>query len=94
VPDAEYFEYGTPPCSEGQGAARIEYLPSMLEISDIGDAAILLLNPEIVTSSGEWEGWDFATWAVTPTRHRSFWEMMQALYVDFLQLRDQKRDGE
>jgi hypothetical protein len=92
VPDDEYFNYGTPPYGQNQGMARIEYLPSMLEISDIGDSAILLLNPEIVSCDGEWEAWEFATWAVTPTRYRSFWEMMQALHSIFLHMQESKKD--
>ena len=84
VPDAEYFNYGTLPYGQGQGEERLEYLPSMLEVSDVGDAAILLLNPEIVSPDGEWEAWDFANWHPGAWRYRSFWEMMQALHSIFL----------
>ena len=87
VPDAEYFNYGTMPYGQGQGNERLEYLPSMLEISDYGDSAILLLNPEIVTADGEWEAWEFANWKPGATRYRSFWEMMQALHRIFIDLR-------
>ena len=93
VPDAEYFNYGTMPHGEGQGEARFEYLPSMLEVSEVGDSAILLLNPEVVSPDGEWEAWEFATWAATPTRYRSFWEMMECLHAQFLHLRRRDDDA-
>jgi len=86
VPDDEYFNYGTLPYGQGQGGERLEYFPSMLEVSDVGDSAILLLNPEIVSAEGEWEAWDFANWKPGATRYRSFWEMMQALHRIFLDL--------
>jgi hypothetical protein len=62
----------------------------MLEVSDIGDSAILLLNPEVVTPDGEWEAWDFANWHPGAVRYRSFWDMMQALYDSFRRLRENK----
>jgi hypothetical protein len=74
IADAEYFTYG-----EGQDSCkfRTEYLQSALEISDIGDSAILLLNPRIVTPEGEWEAWFFANWLPGATRYRSFQELME-----------------
>lgn len=46
VSDEEYGRYG-----EGQdaGAIRAEYLPTMLEVSDVGDAAVILLKPRVLT---------------------------------------------
>jgi hypothetical protein len=84
ITDAEYLDY-----SEQQSSVhfRTEYLQSALEISDTGDSAIYLLNPEIVTPEGEWEAWFFATWSPGATRYRSFLEMMQAEYESFLRLR-------
>ena len=83
VPDADYFVYG-----EGQDAVlfRHEYLRTALEISDVGDSAIYLLNPQVVTADGEWEAWFFANWLPGAARHRSFWEMMLAEYRSFLNL--------
>jgi hypothetical protein len=49
----------------------------MLEISDTGDAAILLLNPEVVSDEGEWEAWFFASWLPGAGRFRSFEELMR-----------------
>jgi hypothetical protein len=83
VPDELYFVYG-----EEQDSIwmRAEYLASALEISDLdpGDGAIYLLNPEVVTPEGEWEAWYLASWLPGAERFRSFWEMMQAQYEQFL----------
>src|SRR5689334_13364667 len=45
VPDAEYFVYGP-----GQDCVSVrgEYMRTALEISDWGDSAICLLNPQVV----------------------------------------------
>ena len=87
VPDDEYFNYGSGPYGKGQGWERLEYLPTALEVSDIGDADILLLNPNIITPDGEWEAWNFANWSPGGTRYRSFWEMVQSLHSIFLGLK-------
>ena len=42
-----------------------EELESLVQISEVGDSAVLLLNPT-VRDDGEWEAWFFATWG--PTR--------------------------
>jgi hypothetical protein len=75
VPDERYFVYG-----EEQDTIdfRHEYFRTTLEISEEGDAAIYLLNPQVVTADGEWEAWFFANWLPGAGRYRSFWEMMQA----------------
>jgi hypothetical protein len=82
--DAEYLTYG----DEQSGYLRTEYMQSALEISETGDAAIYLLNPEIVTPEGEWEAWFLANWNPGASRYRSFQEMMQAEYQSFLRLRE------
>lgn len=74
VPDVDYFVYG--PAQQSYNI-REHYLPSMLEISDTGDAAILLLNPEVVFDDGEWEAWYFATWFPGAVRFRSFADLMR-----------------
>jgi hypothetical protein len=85
VTDAEYFVYGA-----GQDCVTVrgEYLRTALEISDWGDSAICLLNPQVVTPEGEWEAWFFANWLPGANRYRSFWELMQAEYTGFLELRE------
>src|SRR4051812_30361669 len=90
--------YGGPPLTEGahqvygdaQDPAyfRAEYLQDTLEISDVGDSAILLLNPAVVTPEGEWEAWFFANWLPGARRYRSFRELMQAEYQQFLALKE------
>jgi len=67
---------------------RVEYLQSTLLISDVGDSAVYLLNPEIKTASGEWEAWFFANWRPGAVRYRSFWDLMQAECRSFVVLRD------
>jgi hypothetical protein len=84
IPDEVYFVYGDK--QDGVLSMRAEYLKTALEVSDWGDSAIYLLNPQVVTPDGEWEAWFFANWIPGATRYRSFWEMMQAEYQSFLQL--------
>jgi hypothetical protein len=84
IPDAQYLVYGQ---DQRSPVYRAEYLLSALQISDVGDSAVYLLNPEIQTSTGEWEAWFFATWRPGASRYRSFWEMMQAEYRAYLELR-------
>jgi hypothetical protein len=85
IPDREYFVYGeAQDCSK----LRVEYLPTALEISDRGDSTIYLLNPQVITADGEWEAWFFGDWLPGADRYRSFREMMQVEYENFLELRD------
>lgn len=56
---------------------RTAYLSSCLQISDVGDSAVVLLNPEVVTQKGEWEAWFFANWLPGAERYRSFREYME-----------------
>lgn len=81
VPDAEYFVYGD---EQNETALRTAYLSTALEISDIGDDAVYLLNPQIVTPEGEWEAWLLASWLPGARRYRSFWEMMRKEREDAL----------
>ena len=83
--DKDYLVYGdAQDCSK----LRVEYLQTALEISDKGDAAIYLLNPQVITEDGEWEAWFFGNWLPGADRYRSFREMMQAEYENFLELRE------
>lgn len=85
VLDEEYFVYGEDQAVESY---RHEYLQTALEISEWGDDAIYLLNPQVVTTEGEWEAWFFANWLPGAERWRSFQEMMIAEYQKFKSLRD------
>ena len=51
---------------------RSAYLSSCLQISDEGDSAVVLLNPEVVNDESEWETWFFANWSPGATRYPSF----------------------
>ncbi|MDJ0693014.1 MAG: SMI1/KNR4 family protein [Mastigocoleus sp. MO_167.B18] len=83
--DAEYFVYSdTQDCRK----LRVDYLQTALEISDKGDSAIYLLNPQVITEDGEWEAWFFGDWLPGADRYRSFCEMMQAEYENFLDLKE------
>lgn len=82
--DEEYLVYGP---AQDTVRYRVKYLESALEISETGDSAIYLLNPETVTADGEWEAWLFANWLPGAARHRSFAELMQAEYQSFRELR-------
>ena len=83
IPDRDYYVYGK---DQDPVTLRVEYLQTALEISDVGDSAIYLLNPQVVTEEGEWEAWFFANWLPGAARYRSFQEMMEAEYQDFLAL--------
>jgi hypothetical protein len=87
ITDAEYLVYGD---GQDSTAFRPEYLQNALEISDTGDSAILLLNPVIVTSEGEWEAWFFANWNPGARRYRSFQDLMQQEHSAFIELRDSR----
>ncbi len=90
LPLEEHLSYGP---LQDSCKFRLEYLQSALQISEPGDAAVLLLNPEITTSEGEWEAWFFANWYPGAVRFRSFWELMQHQRDSFQDLyeRDQRR---
>jgi hypothetical protein len=78
IPDDEYYAY----------ESKVEcfhpsHLKETLQISDVGDAAVYLLNPQIITKDGELEAWFFANWLPGAHRYRSFLEMMIAEYHQF-----------
>ncbi len=60
------------------GRFRTAYLSSCLQISEEGDSAVVLLNPEVVTQEGEWEAWFFANWLPGARRYHSFREYMES----------------
>ena len=82
--DEEYFVYDD---NQDSCKFRMRDLQAALEISDNGDSGILLLNPNVVTSDGEWEAWMFANWLPGAKRYRSFRELMEAQHAKFLTLR-------
>ncbi len=82
--EEEYLVYGP-----GQNTllAPLEYLETALDISDLGDAAVYVLSPQVVTAEGEWEAWFMAAWSAGASRYRSFWELMHQEHETFLRLR-------
>src|SRR5260221_7231533 len=73
ISDREYFVYGE---KHDCVKFRPEYLQTALQISEIGDSAVVLLNPKVVTRDGEWETWFFANWLPGAFRYRSFAEWL------------------
>ncbi|MBN1310237.1 MAG: SMI1/KNR4 family protein [Anaerolineae bacterium] len=54
------------------------HLPKTLAISEADDLEILLLNPEVVSSDGEWEAWSFVDDGAG--RYETFWHLLQSEY--------------
>jgi hypothetical protein len=75
ISDHEYLVYGP-----GQDCCkfRTEYLRTALQVSAVGDSAVVLLNPKVITSDGEWETWFFANWLPGAFRYRTFAEWLEA----------------
>ncbi len=76
IPDQDYFAYG-----QFAQQFRAPHLKETLQISEVGDAAVYLLNPQVITQDGEWEAWFFADWLPGVHRFRSFQEMMESQYA-------------
>jgi hypothetical protein len=86
LPDDEYFVYGD---DQDPVFMRHEHLKTALEVSDVGDSAIMLLNPQVITPDGEWEAWFFANWLPGARRYRSFWDMLHDEHLSFLEIEAQ-----
>ena len=52
-------------------------LASCLQISDVGDSAVVLLNPDAVSPDREWQAYFFANWNPGAHKYRSFRELME-----------------
>ncbi|HAA29651.1 MAG TPA: SMI1/KNR4 family protein [Cyanobacteria bacterium UBA8553] len=85
ISNSDYFVYGD---AQDCSTLRVEYLQTALEISEKGESAIYLLNPQVVAEDGEWEAWFFCDWLPGADRYRSFREMMEVEYENFLELRE------
>lgn len=72
VMEKDYFDYAKQDCAEFE----IKHLAQALCISEIGDDAIVLLNPMVVWPDGEWEAWFFSNSSPGATRYRSFADWM------------------
>ena len=75
VSDKDYYVYGG---KHDCVKFRTEYLQTALQVSEMGDSAVILLNPKVVTPEGEWETWFFANWLPGAFRYRSFAEWFKA----------------
>jgi SMI1 / KNR4 family (SUKH-1) len=85
--DSRDVSYGIYGADQDCRTLRSQFLYSALEISQKGDSSIYLLNPQVTTENGEWEAWFFGNWLPGADRYRSFEELMQAEYQNFLELR-------
>jgi HEAT repeat protein len=68
VMEKDYFDYATQDCA----VFEIKHLAQALCISEIGDDAVVLLNPMVIWPDGEWETWFFSNSSPGATRYRSF----------------------
>lgn len=68
VMEKDYFDYANQDCA----VFEIKHLAHALCISEIGDDAVVLLNPMVVWPDGEWEAWFFSNSSPGATRYRSF----------------------
>jgi hypothetical protein len=80
--EQDYFNYS----QEDSVNFDVKHLAHTLCISDVGDSAVLLLNPMVVWPDGEWETWFFANWLPGATRYRSFADWMRH---ELAELRDE-----
>jgi len=90
IPDELYYIYGD---EQQTWAYRPEYLRDSLAVSTRYDGAILLLNPHVVTPTGEWEAIFLASWFPGAQRYRSFLNLMQEQYEEYRQLRVTEQSG-
>jgi len=72
VSEKDYFDYAKQDCVEFE----IKHLAQGLCISEIGDDAVVLLNPMVIWPDGEWETWFFSNSSPGATRFRSFADWM------------------
>lgn len=64
---------------------EIVHFKTTLQISDEGDAAFMLLNPNVIDeATGEWEAWFFASWVPGETKYPSFQHLMEERYKTML----------
>lgn len=64
---------------ENEGIYHAPYLKDCLQISAVGNhnSSVFLLNPSVLSGTGEWEAWFLASWLPGARRYMSFWEMMK-----------------
>jgi HEAT repeat protein len=72
VMEKDYFDYAKQDCV----VFEIKHLAQALCINEIGDDAVVLLNPMVVWPDGEWETWFFSNSSPGATRYHSFADWM------------------
>lgn len=75
--DEEYFTYGR---FQDSVHMRSEYIRKCLLVSSSFEGDQYLLNPEIISDTGEWEAMDLGHRNPGAKRYRSFWDLMNAGY--------------
>jgi hypothetical protein len=83
--DEHYLRYDD---QQNAGILKPTHLRQCLMLSEWGDAGFLALNPA-QQHEGEWEAWHFANWYPGAHRYRSFAELMQMSYQNYLELRQE-----
>lgn len=63
-------------------------LGACLQVSAVGDAAVVLLNPGVVAADGEWQTYFFANWVPGAREYRSFQEFMESEIDNLCEWRD------
>jgi SMI1 / KNR4 family (SUKH-1) len=81
VEEVERFAVLNPDWVEAYGGGT--ELEELVQISDVGDSAVLLLNPGVVAPDGEWEAWFFATWSPDEERCPSFAALLETQHALF-----------
>ena len=72
IPDEQYFVYG----ERQLPSVRVEYMQSSLQVSEVLEGSVVLLNPNIVDTRGEWEAWIFSNSIPGAYRYPSFAEAL------------------
>lgn len=91
VEDKDYFVYGK---HQNSVNFRAEYLKTALETSTIHDAGVYLLNPQIVSTDGEWEAWHFSDWMPGAWRYQSFLQLLINERRSFIELLERSQPTE
>ena len=84
--DDPYFaeqEYKSP-ATRKTPLVKTSHLKAVLDFSDEGDAAIMLLDLLAISKNGDWEALFCANWIPGIKRYPSFWPMMLHGYINFL----------
>ncbi|MGF1527910.1 MAG: SMI1/KNR4 family protein [Candidatus Competibacterales bacterium] len=74
--DEDYFNYGP---DQDVVHIRGDYMPHLLQLSELVEAAVVLLNPKVVSPEGEWEGWDMGNAFPGAHRYQNFEQLMAGL---------------